>query len=152
MTTDLRALARKLYRYSVASIAGTIIGTGSLALFTAVFGWPAELSNVLSVTLGTIPNYLINRYWTWQRAGRERMATESAVFWVLALLGLLISTVCVSYAERRWDTTLALVAAQLAGFGVLWVGKFLFLEKVLFKAVEAVEHHEHPEGAPVPPQ
>ncbi len=134
-----RPLVRKLFRYSLASVSGSIVGVGSLTIFSAVFGWGGVPSNLLSVTLGTIPNYLVNRYWTWERSGRDRMGTEAAVFWVLAVLGLIVSTVFVAYADHRWGTTLALVIAQLLGFGSLWVAKFVFLDKVLYRAVEAIE-------------
>jgi putative flippase GtrA len=145
-----RPLVRKLFRYSVASLSGAFVGVGSLALFDAGFHWPAVAANLASVTLGTIPNYLVNRYWTWQRAGRERMTLEATVFWLIALLGLVVSTVFVAFADRRWGTTIALIAAQLSGFGLLWVGRFIFLDKVLYRVAEVIEehveeheHHEH---------
>jgi putative flippase GtrA len=131
-----RALIGKLFRYSVASLSGTVVGLGTLVLCKAGLGWSGVVSNLVSVTLGTIPNYLINRYWTWQRSGRARMSREVFAFWVLALLGLLVSTGFVAYADHRWGTTLAVAVAQLAGFGLLWVGKYVFLEKVLFRPIE----------------
>jgi putative flippase GtrA len=140
-----RPLIRKLVRYSAASVAGVVTSFAALTLFHDGFGWSAVPANIASVLVGSIPNYLINRYWTWQRAGRDRMTVEITVFWVIALLGLLISTVFVWYANRRWDSTLALFAAQLAGFGILWVGRFIFLDKVLFRVVETIEH-PHDEG------
>jgi putative flippase GtrA len=138
-----RPLVQKLVRYSAASVAGVVTSYAALALFHDGLHWPAVPSNIASVMIGSIPNYLINRYWTWQRAGRDRMTVEITVFWVIALLGLLISTVFVWYADQRWDSTLALFAAQLMGFGILWVGRFIFLDKVLFRVVENIEHpHE----------
>jgi putative flippase GtrA len=143
-----RPLVQKLMRYSAASVAGAIVGLSSLAFFHSVLGWNAVVSNILSVTLGSIPNYLINRYWTWQRSGRDRMTIEATVFWVLALLGLLISTVFVNYADDRWGTTFALAVAQLCGFGVLWIGRFFFLDKVLFRVVTNLEDpHLHHTGS-----
>jgi putative flippase GtrA len=134
-----RTLIGKVLRYSAASVAGTIVGEGTLILCSAGFGWSGVVSNLVSVSLGSIPNYLLNRYWTWQKAGRDRMATEVVVFWVMALLGLILSTFFVAYADHRWGTTLAIAIAQAVGFGVLWVAKFLFLDKVLFKTVERIE-------------
>jgi hypothetical protein len=52
-------------------------------------------------------------------------------------MGLVLSTVVVALADRWWGTTFAVAAANLAGFLVLWVGKFLFLEKCLFRATES---------------
>jgi putative flippase GtrA len=137
--TGERTLVGKFMRYSAASMAGTIVGEGTLILFSAGFGWGGVASNFVSVILGAIPNYLLNRYWTWQKAGRDRMAAEIVVFWIMALLGLLISTFFVAYADHRWGTTLAIAIAQAVGFGVLWIAKFLFLDKVLFRTVERIE-------------
>ena len=140
-TTSERTLWAKLVRYTLASLSGTVVGQGTLQLFYTGLDWPGWLSNVLSVTLGTIPNYLINRYWTWQRSGRERMGAEAAVFWVMALIGLLVSTGFVFLADQRWGDegegtkALAAAVAQLAGFGLLWVAKFVFLDRVLYKVV-----------------
>jgi len=139
MAAPQHTLVGKLVRYSLASAVGTVFGTGSLAVFHAVFGWPALISNLASVTVGAVPNYLINRYWTWRRSGRHRMGVEAIAFWLIALLGLAISTVFVAYADNRWGTTFALVVAQMVGFGLLWVGRFVFLDKVLYKVAEVLE-------------
>ena len=144
MTAPPRSLAAKLVRYTLASLSGTIIGQGTFQLFYTVLDWAAFPSNITSVTLGTIPNYFINRYWTWQRAGRDRMGAEATVFWIMALIGLLISTGTVAYADSRWgdsdETTKAIAGglAQASGYALLWVAKFVFLDKVLYKAT----HHE----------
>jgi hypothetical protein len=58
----------------------------------------------------------------------------------LALLGLLISTIAVGVADRRWDSSIAVSAASIGAFGVVWVFKFFILEKLMWKqAVEVVE-------------
>jgi hypothetical protein len=52
------------------------------------------------------------------------------------------STIVVSLAIDWWsDTTLVVQGANLAAFGILWVGKFLLLHYVLFK--DHGEHAEH---------
>lgn len=126
-------------RYSAASAAGTVVGQGSLAFGTTVLEWSGVVSNLVAVSLGTIPNYAINRYWTWQKAGRERMGKEIGVFWLMAVIGLVVSTVFVAFAERHWDAKIAINLANLAGFGILWVAKFFFLDRVLYRVVEAIE-------------
>jgi putative flippase GtrA len=140
-----RPLIQKLFRYSAASISGVITSGLLIALLHGALGWPGIASNLTSVTIATIPNYLINRYWTWQRSGRDRMTIEATVFWVFSLLGLLISTVFVAYADHRWGTTISIFVAQLAGFGLLWVGRFVFLDKVLYRVVEAIEEPHEPD-------
>ena len=50
----------------------------------------------------------------------------------MAFVGLVISTVCVEVAARRWDTALAVNTAYLGAFGAIWVAKYVILDKVLF--------------------
>ncbi|MGH9186321.1 MAG: GtrA family protein [Acidimicrobiales bacterium] len=127
-----RPLVTKLLRYSLASLAGTIAGQGSLYAFVNVADWSAVPANLTAVTIGAIPNYLINRYWTWNKRGRNHLLGEVVPFWVMTILGLLISTLFVAYAEDHWDAKWTINAASMAGFGVLWVAKFVILDRLLF--------------------
>jgi putative flippase GtrA len=124
---------RKLLRYSLASVAGVVTGTAVLALCSAILDWGPVLSNVTSVFVGAVPNYLINRYWTWSKKDRNRFWGEVVPFWGMSLLGLILSTWFVVIADDRWpESTFARVGANLSAFGLLWVAKFVLLEKVLF--------------------
>jgi putative flippase GtrA len=142
-----RPLVRKLWRYSLTSIVGTIVGQGSLIALSAGLGWPGVPANLTAVTLGAIPNYLINRYWTWQKTGPNRLATEVLPFWIMTILGLVLSTLFVAYADDRWGTTTAIVIASTSGFALLWVAKFIVLDRLLFRVEQVVlhelEHHIH---------
>jgi putative flippase GtrA len=124
---------RKLLRYSLASVAGVVTGTAVLVFCTEVLEWGPVLSNVTSVFLGAIPNYLINRYWTWSKTDKNRFWGEVVPFWAMSFLGLVLSIWFVVLADNRWpQSSIARVGANLSAFGLLWVAKFLLLEKVLF--------------------
>jgi putative flippase GtrA len=131
----------KFVRYCVASAVAVPTGLFVLVFLTGVLGWPGIPANLGSVAVGTIPNYLINRYWTWKQTGKNRLWAEIVPFWVMALLGTVLSTLTVAYADNRWGTPLAMAIAQLAGFGVVWVARFLILDKVMWRVV----HDLHPE-------
>jgi hypothetical protein len=60
-------------------------------------------------------------------------------FWTMAFLGFLLSIVFVNYASDRWGTTFALAAANMAAFGVLWLGRFVILDKVMWKVIHQVD-------------
>jgi putative flippase GtrA len=100
--------------------------------------WDGVPANLGSVAIGSIPNYLINRYWTWQQSGRNRIWGEIVPFWTMAFLGVVLSTLAVAYADRQWGTPLTIAIAQLSGFGVLWFARFLILDKVMWRVV-----HDH---------
>ena len=38
----------------------------------------------------------------------------------------------VALADSWSDSTLLVMAANIAGFGILWVAKFLFLDQIMF--------------------
>jgi putative flippase GtrA len=140
MRLDLRSpTIRKLFKYSMASVVAVTVGQPVLWLCFGLLGWAAIPSNLASVTAGAVPNYLINRSWTWHQQGKNRLWGEVVPFWVMSALGMLLSLGTVSYAEDRWDTTVAVAIAQLSGFGVLWLAKFLVLDKVMWKIVHDLQ-------------
>lgn len=131
----------KFIRYCIASAVAVVCGQAALFLFAAGLGWPGIPANLGSVAVGAVPNYLINRYWTWQQTGKNRLWGEIVPFWTIAFLGMVLSTLAVDYADNRWGTPLSLAIAQLSGFGVLWFGRFLILDKVMWRVI----HDLHPE-------
>ena len=144
MGIDLRSpTVVKLTRYSAASAAGVSVGVPVLAIGYGVLGWNELVANLVSVTLGAIPNYLINRYWTWHQTGRNRLWGEVVPFWVMSVLGMILSLIAVDYADHRWGTTLAVVVAQLSGFAAVWLAKFLVLDRLMWRIV----HELQPDGA-----
>ncbi|HEY8527388.1 MAG TPA: GtrA family protein [Acidimicrobiales bacterium] len=140
-------LVQKLVKYSAASAAGVLVGQATLVFCLEVLDWPALGANLASVTLGCVPNYTINRYWTWQQTGQNRLWGEVIPFWFMAAAGALLSMLAVAFADHQWGTTLAVAIANLAGFGVLWIAKFLVLDKIMWRVV----HDLHPE-VEVPPE
>jgi len=142
-----KPIVGKLLRYSMASVVGVVLGQSLLLLFYVGLDWPAWLANVVAVVISTGPVYLVNRYWVWKKKDAHSLRKEMLPFWGMALLGLALSSLFVWWVERRTDWPPAISAANLAGFGVIWVAKFLVLEKVLFADThlgEALAESESP--------
>ncbi len=130
-----RPLAQKFVRYAMTSVVGVAVSQTSLLVMVAGLDWSAVLSNVLAVSLGTAATYRLTRNWVWQRSGPDSFHREVVPFWILTMLGLALSTLCVFVLERLWpDQTLVANIGNVAGYGMLWVAKFIFLDKVLFPA------------------
>ena len=127
-----KPIVAKLVRYSMASVVGVVMGQSLLQLCLQVFDWSAVASNLFAVIISTGPVYLVNRYWVWKKKDKNSIRKEMVPFWGMALAGLALSSLFVWWVDKRTDSSLAISAANLAGFGVLWVAKFLVLEKVLF--------------------
>jgi putative flippase GtrA len=130
-----RPIVKKLVRYSAASVVGVVIGQSTLFLFAAVLDLNSALANFLAVAISSVPAYLINRYWVWQKNDANDLRREIIPFWGMAFAGLVLSTIAVTWTDDRTDWRPAIQAANLAGFGVLWIAKFVVLDRLLFTEV-----------------
>lgn len=122
----------KLIRYGAVAAISVPAGTLLLWIFLEVFEIQPVVANIMSVSIMAIPNYLMNRYWVWEKKGANSISREVAPFWILALLGALLSTFLVWLADRFTDSSVVFLGANIAGFGTVWVLKFFVLEKYLF--------------------
>jgi dolichol-phosphate mannosyltransferase len=147
---DRPPLVGRLARCMSVSAITTVISFTVIVLATAVFGLVAALANVIATSIATVPSYSLNRRWTWGRRDRSDVWREVVPFWVLAFLGLALSTVTVGIADS-WAAhmhltpgvhTATILAGNLGGYGLLWVLQFALLDTVLFRI--------RPDAAPVP--
>ncbi|HJR24952.1 MAG TPA: GtrA family protein [Acidimicrobiales bacterium] len=134
-----RGRADKLLRYSGASVVGVVLTQALLVLFVGILNEDAELSNLAAVMLTSVPVFYLNKRWVWGKAGRARMRREVLPFWGFTLLGLVVSTVLVTVVDNYSDRTWPVLVANVAGFGIVWVAKFLFLDAVVFGIVDEEE-------------
>ncbi|MGQ0744896.1 MAG: GtrA family protein [Acidimicrobiales bacterium] len=132
-------------RYSMVS--AVAVATNQVVLFISQFFFTARVANLLAVCISAVPSFQLNRRWVWGRDGRSDVMREIVPFWVLALVGLLISTWFVELAAANahrvtssdLGTKLVVNIAAFAGFGVLWVAKFAILNRVLFATQPATD-------------
>ncbi len=145
---ERRPWIAKWAKYSAASLSGVVSSTATLFVLLEVVDMAPVPSNIIAVTVGAVPNYLVNRAWTFNKRGAHSLTREVLPFWGMAVLGLILSTFAVAWAAERFDeNTLILMLANVGSFGVLWVARFFVLERVLFKPlIELVEEHEDAEG------
>jgi len=130
---------RKLVKYSMVSLISVAVSQLVLSA-TFAFTHSGVVASVVAVAAGTVPSYELNRRWTWRKSGPSHLWREIVPFWVMSFIGLVFSTVCVYFAEQ-WANgrhmsathkTLLVNGAFLGAFGLLWVGKFLIINHLLF--------------------
>ncbi len=132
---------QRLLRYGGVTIVSTTIGFSTLLICLYVFDLPGVTANFLSVLASTPPAYYLNRRWVWgQGTGNHSASKEVAPFWMMTLLGFVISTIAIAIVDTRTDAKLLLLFTQIAAFGALWLLKFAFFEKVLWKDAEDRVH------------
>ena len=131
---------KKWVRYSMVSVVAVIVSQVILLFAFGVLHLSARAANIWAVCISAVPSYYLNRAWAWGKRGRSHVLKEVVPFWVMALIGLAFSTWSADFAES-WAhgvttshplTTLIVMAASLGAFGVLWVAKFVILNKLMF--------------------
>jgi putative flippase GtrA len=132
----------KAVKYATVSVVNVFVGQGLLFFFSKIVGLTFVEANVLAVSISAVPAFILSRRWIWQLTTRSHFVREVVPFWSIAFLGLLLSTGLVAVAQQFSDATWVLMVTNLFSFGMLWVGKFFFLDKVLFGA----HHHEFDEN------
>lgn len=132
---------RQLLRYATVSIVATgtsLIVLGALvSTRTLTPGW----ANLAATAVGVIPSFELNRRWVWGHSGRPSWSSEVLPFVLLSAAGLALSTAAVVVTGRWADATgtsdavrtLAVQAANLMGFGLVWLAQFVILDRWLFR-------------------
>ena len=96
------------------------------------------VANAFAVSIGTIPAYILSRYWVWEKRGKNHFMREVLPFWILALAGFAASTAAIWFVDNRWEPgPLAINLTSLTAYGVVWVVKFVVLDRFLWKSEEA---------------
>ncbi len=127
-------------KYSMVSVVGVLMGQTFLFVFIDLLDLEPTWSNVAAVMITAVPVFLLNKRWVWSADGKLSFRREVFPFWVFTGAGLGLSTAFVALADNVSDgNSLLIKAANLAGFGVLWVAKFLFLDQVMFGRPEVEE-------------
>lgn len=128
----------KLIRFGAVSAFNVLSGQALLYSAQVFLELAPVLANVITVSIGTIPAYFLSRYWVWEKRGKNQILTEVVPFWFLTLLGFVLSTAAVWFVDSRWNPSpLAINLTNLMAFGVIWLAKFVVLDRVLFKPEEA---------------
>ena len=129
-----RGHAERLLRFGSVSVIGVVLTQVLLVVFHGVLGANAWGSNLLAVSLAAWPVFVLNKRWVWGHDHPADVKREIVPFWLFTLLGLAISTVLVLIVDHYTDRTWPVMAANISGFGIVWVAKFLFLDSVVFGA------------------
>jgi putative flippase GtrA len=131
-------LVGKLMRYFTGSVVATVCSEVCFVLVYGVLGVGTTWSSVVSWLAGALPNFWLNRSWTWQRTGRPSLRQEVAPYAVIILATLLLATVATHLADvwlRHEDIAHAwrvvLVAGVFLGtYVVMFALRFVLLDRL----------------------
>lgn len=138
---------RKQLRYVGVSVVFVPLGQILVQILGAVFDGNFTKASIVASAILTIPNFFANRHFVWRVENRDNMRTQVLVFWTAAMLGVTLATLLTFAVENALgpgdgsptplSTRIAVFFAQLAGFGIVWVIRYLVLDRWLFK----ITHH-----------
>ena len=139
---------RKQIRYAAVSVVFVPLGQ----IMVQILRWVFEVKEYWAVLIGacvlTVPNYLANKYVVWRDKSTDNRGTEVTVFWAAAVLGTSFAMGFVWLAGKwvpeengKLAHAFAIFAAQLLGYGIVWVARYVFLDRWIFKATH---HGEEP--------
>ncbi len=118
-----------------------------IALFV-VYGvmrlWTEVPSTIFANVVAGVPAYFLYRNWVWGRSGRSHFMGEVVPFWVVSIIGAIVTVIFAAEARQLGVRhhlghelrTGLLLAATVAAFGSLWVGKYFVFHR-LFHREEA---------------
>jgi putative flippase GtrA len=137
---------RRALRYSATSVVGVVGSQILLQFFSSNAGlnWEPDKANFTAACMMSIPAFLLNKYWVWGKKGRAHLRREILPFWVFTVAGWVLSTATVRFAADHTEPDtlmrqLSVSVASIGGFGILWVLKYVFLDKIMFGP-----HHHTP--------
>jgi putative flippase GtrA len=137
----------KVVRYTLVS---AISALTSLVILTIVYGvfrlWSEVFSAFFANVMAGFPSYFLNRQWVWKKTGRSHWWREILPFWVMAISGILFALYTSSLAHNFADAhhlhhvarTALVVGANIAAFAILWLVKFVVLNR-LFSVIADAE-------------
>lgn len=135
------SLLTRLVRYALGSI--ICLGVSEVSLVALVYvGLPGWLASLTASGIAIIPGYPLNRTWTFGRRGKSSTWREVLPYWVSSVASAVAAAAAVGWADN-WAGTLTAhhhdlvrslvdVGTYLAVYGAMWIGRFVFMDRLLF--------------------
>ena len=131
-------LVAKVLRYAAGSVLATVCSeVAFLVLYGGVHS-TAAVASVVGWLAGALPNYWLNRTWTWGRRGRPSLLREVLPYVAIILATVVIAVVTTSYVDGALtdsQTSSALRVGAVGGtflgvYAVVFVLRFFLLDQL----------------------
>ena len=100
-------------------------------VFRQVFDFGDVTANVVAAVITAVPAFVLSRIWVWPLSGLD-WRKQVVPFWVIAILGVGVSSLMVAGASQISESTLIVQGASFVGYFLIWVVKFFVLDKFVF--------------------
>jgi putative flippase GtrA len=119
-------------KYSASSVIATVVSQVAFAL-CYWFGTAAIVATLVAWLAGAVPNYVLNRRWTWGRSGQKLPYTIIVVG--SAVTAAVVTSVTDHLVQpldsHLWKTVLV-TGSYLATYAVLFIVKFVLFDRLVF--------------------
>ncbi|MGC9961240.1 MAG: GtrA family protein [Acidimicrobiales bacterium] len=130
----------RIWKFATVSLIATAVSQTMLFVFYPHVLDTAMGANVVATCISTVPAYYLNRRWTWGKRGKSHLWKEVMPFWIIALVGLILSTLIVGIAAKNADRVssshdvkiLIVHLANLFSYALIWVARYSILNRFLF--------------------
>lgn len=129
---------RMLGKFGASSLISTGLSQAVFALVYYLHGAPT-VASVSAFVAGAIPNYFLNRFWTWKRRDRIRGVREllpyATVVVGTALLAIAVTNVTdhlVAPVGSHLVRTAVVTGSYLGTYAVMFGVKFVLLDRLIF--------------------
>lgn len=142
---DLNEIGRRFDRAGIVRLARYATTSGiafgvSEATLLLLYGFDlttATVAALIANLAGTVPSYLLSRYWIWKDAGRERVVRQVILYWAVSITCIAVTSLLTgalaSLAPAGHPFHLMVVAI---GFPVItltfWLIKYVLYQRVIF--------------------
>ena len=121
------------FRYLVVSVASLLGHQVLLAAANSGWGWSGGTANTFAALAIAVPGYAVSRRWVWSTTGRHSLRGEILPFWAIAVVTVVVTGLFAEAADRAFGSGLPVLAGSIVGSGVVWVAKFVALEKLFVR-------------------
>lgn len=138
-------------RYSAMSLITVPVGYALLLLAREVSDLNAGLLNLVVGTVLTGPSFLLYRHFVWPGSRGRDAVKQLFSFWQTVMLGALASSVLIGAADHWLDANgVLIVVAGLVGQGVVFIGRYFWLDVITFRRSQVDEATETTADTPGP--
>ncbi|WP_327638797.1 GtrA family protein [Kribbella sp. NBC_00482] len=124
-------------KYSASSVIATVVSQVAFAL-CYWFGTAAIVATLVAWLAGAIPNYVLNRRWTWGRSGQKLPYTIIVVgSAVTAIVVTSVTDRLVQPLESHLWKTVLVSGSYLGTYAVLFIVKFVLFDRLVFAKTAA---------------
>jgi putative flippase GtrA len=132
------ARVARVVRYGTTSAVALGISEVTLLAVYADGHVNASLAALIANLAGTVPSYLLSRYWIWRDAPRVRAGRQVVLYWITSLVCMGLTSVATgaiaSIAPSGQPHHLAVVGIGFPAVNfVLWLTKYVVYQKIIFR-------------------